>query len=628
VWRQLIGAALTPAAQSSLVLRGNVYASMLHFLGGVRKLAAAEAEAAGRESNALPGKPLAQNRLVTGTLDILTGSALGDRLLESASADAADASDAWKTVSFNLLDALASLFYIESRPNQVVMFLARKNYFSSYIGAIQRRDDQALQAMLQAESASLSPLLIYEAKMAFFMRLALRQDGAEKLLENGILDVLTACGFLDRKPTAGSDAALPARSERYHQLLIPSLNLLLLLVTRIGRDNLPLWTKAARFVSQHFGVLEAILKEATTTAQPLTIALLTQVKAIVMLVSYLGRQRTILESELAQAGSGHVGIGTLHLPVLALLPKFATGNQWTRRLQMANEVERAQAQIPASLFDDEAKDSAAATLGEPLLADIQHTVFGQQASELVDAIVRGVMTYAQSVTERPQGLQSAANARPFRPAFAWPVEHDRESDYAPSVATLIAFVRRSLAQMERGRKARDGKLQLASNTSTMPTADLRKIVATSPHVQLPEELGTQQMRAVASALLAQQGRRIGSSLSLLATTIEQALVLVWRHLAYFTNATAAAAAANDGSAMYSSGYAPNNRLPTQMNMPTMQEQDMLRAAIAIQLPPLLSQLAEFKLTEQDLATAATHNSFIQMLVRQMKQLVLSDNSTV
>ncbi|KAJ1941361.1 hypothetical protein EC988_006781, partial [Linderina pennispora] len=50
VWKQLVAAALTPAAQSSLPLRGNVYASMLHFLSGVRKLAAAETKANGSEA--------------------------------------------------------------------------------------------------------------------------------------------------------------------------------------------------------------------------------------------------------------------------------------------------------------------------------------------------------------------------------------------------------------------------------------------------------------------------------------------------------------------------------------------------------------------------------------------------
>ncbi|KAJ2442871.1 hypothetical protein GGF42_006816, partial [Coemansia sp. RSA 2424] len=140
VWRMLVGAALTPAAAASQQLRGNVYAAMLHFLRGVRRLAAAAAQP--------------RSRLVAGALDVLADSALGDRLLESASADAADASDAWKTVAFSLLDALAALFAAEPRASRVAAFLARKNYFAAYVASLLRREDHAIQAVLQPDPPS------------------------------------------------------------------------------------------------------------------------------------------------------------------------------------------------------------------------------------------------------------------------------------------------------------------------------------------------------------------------------------------------------------------------------------------------------------------------------------------
>ncbi|KAI8324669.1 hypothetical protein GQ54DRAFT_309032 [Martensiomyces pterosporus] len=639
-WRMLVGSALTPAAQSSLQLRGNVYASMLHFLGGVRKLAAAEAEetpglSAARALATPAAKQRAKSRLVSGTLDVLTDSALGDRLLESASADAADASDAWKTVAFSLLDALASLFSLEPRPNRVVMFLTRRNFFSSYVGSILRREDVAIQGTLQADPASLNPLYIYEAKMAFFLRLAQRQDGAEKLMENGILDVLADCAFLDLKPSVSSDAGapsyadafIPARSERYHQLLMPALDLLLSLVTKIGRDNLTVWMKAARFVSQHYSVLEAILKEAAMPSHQLSIALLTEVKAITSLVFYIGRQRAVVDRSAALAGSGHVGISALHLPILALLPKFCMSYGWIKRLQSTNDVERAQSQIPASTFDDDARDSAASALGELPLSDVQHTIFGQQACELVDSIVHNVISYAQSVTELPLGAQSPGNARAFRPAFSWAIEHSRESDYTPSLATLVSLIQRSLARIERGRKTRDEKIRLSRNSAEMTTADLRKLVASSPHVQLSEDLSTSQMRALASVLLAQHGQRISRSVTMLAAAVEQALVLLWRHLAYFTSSTNVQSAASD-SGLYGSAGAPASRLPTSMAMPSAQEQEVLKSDASIALPPLLASLSELKLTAEEFASASTHTSFIQMLVRRIKDLVLRDVSVM
>ncbi|KAJ2063225.1 hypothetical protein GGI17_001836 [Coemansia sp. S146] len=590
-WRMLVSAALTPAAAASLLLRGNVYAAMLHVLGGIRKLG---------ESSSSAGQ---KSRLVSGALDILADSAaLGDRLLEAASADAADASDAWKTVAFSLLDALASLFAVESRPNRVVMFLARKNFFASFVGSILHREDHAIQAILQPDPASLNALYIYEAKMSFFLRMAQRADGAERLLENGIIDVLADCAFLDLRPQSGhgasfADAFIPIRAERFHLLLMPALNLMLALVARIGRDNLTLWMKAARFVSQHHAVLEAVLKEAAVPAHPLSIALLTEAKAVTTLVFFIARQRAVLDREAAMAGSGHVGVASLHLPILALLPKLSTSTNWANRLMPTNDVERAQMLVPASTFDDNLRDSTATALGDQQPADITHTVFGQQASELVDSIVQNAIAYAQAVTERS-----------FRPAFSWSIEHSRETDYTPSLATLVAFVRRSLMQIERGRKTRDEKLRLAKNPNEMPTADLRKLIDASPHVDLSDDLSTQQMRALASVLLEQQGKSIARSVTGLVGAVEQALVLLWRHLSFFISTESTEQQAGRGS----------------LSMPSQQERDTLRSDASIELPPLLTLLAGLKLSQEDFSTASTHMSFIQMLIRRVKDLVLRD----
>ncbi|KAJ2554586.1 hypothetical protein IWW35_001200 [Coemansia sp. RSA 1878] len=594
-WRQLVLAALTPAAQASLQLRGNLYASMLHFLGGVRKLAAASAD----ENEVRP-----RSRLVAGALDVLSNSTLGDRLLETVSADAADASDAWKTVAFSLLDAVAALYASETRPNRVVLFLTHKNFFSSYVGALIRREDQALQLTLQPDPASLNALYIYEAKMAFFIRLAQRQDGADKLIENGVLDVLADCSFLNMRPSASSDAAgfadafIPARAERFHQLLMPALDLVLALAAKIGRDNVTVWMKVARFVSQHHGVLEAVLKEAALPAHPLSMALLAEAKAASALVFYVARQRAVLDRETALAGSGHVGVTSLHLPMLALLPKLSSSRSWFQRLAPTNDVERAQALVSAALYDDE--DAT----------DVERSVFGQQASDLVDAIVQNAIAYAQAVTERPTG-----SSRMFRPAFAWPIEHNRESDYLPSLALLVAFVRQSLTQITRGRRARDEKLRLAQNSAEMTTADLRKLVSASPYVEVSDDLSTVQMRALASVLLTQQGRRIGRSTSMLVSTVEQALVLLWRHLSFFISVDTA-----------EDSY--GGRATGSMALPSAMERDTLRTDASISLPPLLVSLSELKLTNDEFENAATHSSFIQMLVRRIKDLVLRDTSTI
>ncbi|KAJ1727547.1 hypothetical protein LPJ61_004513, partial [Coemansia biformis] len=591
-WRLLVAAALTPAAQGSLQLRGNVFASLLHFLGGVRRLRMADQ----------------RRRLEAGALDALTGAPLGERLLEAASADAADAPDAWRTVAFALLDAVAALHAADTRPSRVVQFLARRNYFAAYVGALVRREDQALQATLQADPASLNALYIYEAKMALFIRLAQRADGAERLIENGVLDVLTDCAFLDQRPGdhgAAADAFLPARAERFHQLLIPALNLLQALAPHIGRDNLTVWMKVARFVTQHYAVLEAILKDVAQPAGALTILQLTEAKAVTALAFYVARHRAVLDREAALAGSGHVGVASLHLPILALLPKLATSGSWARRLAPANDVERAQAQVPAAAYDAPAP-------GDAPPGDIRDTLLGQHAADLVDAVVQNAIAYAQAVTERPLGLSADGGARAFRPAFAWAIEHSRESDYTPSLATLVAFLRRTLARVEQARRARSEKMRLAGNAAEMATADLRQLVATSPHAAQADDLSTAQMRALASELLTQQATRIGRSITALVSAAEQALVLLWRHLSFYISDTTDATGST----------------PSAMALSSANERETLKSDASITLPSLLTSLADLRLTKDELANPASHMSFIQMLARRIKDLVLRDMSVV
>ncbi|KAJ2372153.1 hypothetical protein GGI05_007684, partial [Coemansia sp. RSA 2603] len=200
--------------------------------------------------------------------------------------------------------------------------------------------------------------------------------------------------------------------------------------------------------------------------------------------------------------------------------------------------------------------------------------------------------------------------------------HSRESDYLPSLATLVAFVRRSLTQIERGRRARDEKMRLASNSSEMTTADLRKLVASSPYVELSDDLNTAQMRALASVLLTQQAQRISRNTTMLVSAIEQALVLLWRHLSFFTSG------ANDEADSTNSPFGSSRAQPSLMAIPLASERETLRSDASISLPPLLSSLSELKFSNDELANAPTHTSFVQMLVRRIKDLVLRDGSVI
>jgi hypothetical protein len=46
----------------------------------------------------------------------------------------------------------------------------------------------------------------FEEKMAFLLRVSKSKDGAERLIESGILDLFIDCKFIDEKPEAVDDA--------------------------------------------------------------------------------------------------------------------------------------------------------------------------------------------------------------------------------------------------------------------------------------------------------------------------------------------------------------------------------------------------------------------------------------
>lgn len=51
-------------------------------------------------------------------------------------------------------------------------------------------------------------MYIYEAKISLFTRIALKKNGAELLIENGILEVLGQCEFISAKPNTSDKGIL------------------------------------------------------------------------------------------------------------------------------------------------------------------------------------------------------------------------------------------------------------------------------------------------------------------------------------------------------------------------------------------------------------------------------------
>ncbi|KAJ1921949.1 hypothetical protein H4219_000296 [Mycoemilia scoparia] len=635
LWKLLVASALTPSAQRELPLRGNIYSAILHYLNGLTILAT--------KSSSNSKIPVSKHPLLVGAADILTTTSFGDRLLDSVSRDAADAWDAWKTVAFSVLDALANLYSQESR-SRIITFITQKNYFGQYVGSL-RREDDALQQTLEENPQTLNPIYIYESKMAFFLRLSQRHDGAEKLMENGIIDILSDCKFLDihlaslSMTNNGSDSFIPSHVERYHQLFMPALNLVSLLVTKIGRDNITQLMKVSHFITQHYATFEAILKQATQLAMPsdmtedqmfaqssyLNTTILQQVKAITTLVFYISRHQAVVDRERATTSSGSVGIVALHPHILALLPKFGYSNKWASRLLPSNENERLQSQVTFSNLLEVSNSSSTNPI--PNADPLPSTLFTKQADRVVQSIVRNVLAYAHSTSE----ATNAGDPLSMWPAFTCSLGHARHTDFAPSLATLSEIINFYINRSRQFELCLTEASKILSNPSQADVNSLKRILSASPIDDLDNMISS-QIRAIASAHIRNMEKDIKEELTMVSAMLQMSTLLLWRHVDSFLNASSFEG--NDVRQTNGfSSFSQRDRYVGGMPVPSYRDRETLLSDATIVLPPLLnslSQLVENPVTKTSLSerNAGDQVALMRMLIRQIKDMILRDGDDI
>ncbi|ORY52525.1 hypothetical protein BCR33DRAFT_733217 [Rhizoclosmatium globosum] len=230
---------------SSPSLRENLYSSLLHYLNYTNTEDGDDSFASGDKMSTYHKKVLTAN--AKGVLEC------GEKLLEVLCRDAATADRVLKTAAFSLLEALYQLTARESEAagvksgNWVLDFMVKRNFLGGFISSIGRQEDAAIQSLMQSDPVQENwPFLyIFESKMSLLLRIAQKQEGIEKLVEAGLLDVLIDIKFLDERPELDSDPmesdkALFETAEVYHMTATPVLELLLSIVSNCRENTIVL----------------------------------------------------------------------------------------------------------------------------------------------------------------------------------------------------------------------------------------------------------------------------------------------------------------------------------------------------------------------------------------------------
>ncbi|KAI8801071.1 nucleoporin Nup186/Nup192/Nup205 [Cladochytrium replicatum] len=561
------------ASGTTEVVRGNYYAALISYLQYANPDSVMSWDAEGGNGSASGG----------GTSTVSTASLLtllqgyGDRIVEVVARDASDGSDVWKTVAFALLDALVGLHgreqFAAGRVNRVVGLLWRRNYLSHFVGMV-KREDAILQAIIAEEPESLNQLYIVEAKLSLLLRIAQSRDGAEKLVESKLIDVLTDCQFVDQKPEMDNvsmtdyDTFLPPSIEKYQSLLLPTFELLIAVSSQLARTNAVVLVKLSNFVMAHKDTFVQILKDREQTT---TLTNLRVINMAAILISYLASSnRALIENVLPGPGQF-----TIHRLMVALLAKYSNPEKWISKV------------VPVT--DEEAqKDSS---IGLYSSADGK-SLFKQEALGIAQDICKHVLVYCRGVTE--------ASKSPH--IFTLDTYKDPSSvSSPPSLLNMTAYAKRIGNELVLAIDQHATFTSRYADVNKLPIEDINEIVST---LDIPtEDLSTfQRQQCAAKELLRLSARSLKDALSDL-FILEHVLLLIWRHLESFSKFGTA-----EGFEEMQ-GWSSNSEQLQTFRMDTL-------AA----LNPTLGRVANLEFPSQMVGSDSSGLQFLKMLLRRLRMI--------
>ncbi|KAG9311043.1 hypothetical protein JVU11DRAFT_8941 [Chiua virens] len=170
--------------------------------------------------------------------------------------------------------------------------------------------------------------------MSLFTRMAQTRLGAERLLEAQILPILSQCEYLDTRPEEDQsfmdqDSFLPSAIQRYHQLFMPALQLVVAILASLGTKHTTAHNQALEFLSSHKDTIVIMLKNDNDEVT------LSFIEEIHLLVSLSGSLLPLVpKPELARLLTMNTGFGGIHGAVLGLAAReialasvYAPGDQ-------------------------------------------------------------------------------------------------------------------------------------------------------------------------------------------------------------------------------------------------------------------------------------------------------------
>ncbi|EJD46336.1 hypothetical protein AURDEDRAFT_184350 [Auricularia subglabra TFB-10046 SS5] len=562
--------------------RGNVYAALIHFL---HLIEASEGDAE------------------AGVLAIV--DSIVDRLVPTICRDAVDGAAVWKTVAFTLLDALVRLSRKDKR-HKVLNSLATSGYLQTFVREIKHGEEELFSVLASDPGTpyprlffpaltscvfadDLNALYIYEAKMALLVRLAQTRAGADEVFKARAISTLASCEFLDARPDADEaylddTSFLPSVVARYHQLLVPALQLVNSVLASGGVASASAAKQALSFLLSHRETFLAILRDIPPRV---TLAVLGSLQLVVALCSFVVPQ--VPPAEL----SGYAGFGGVHAALLAVAGRFLSSRYGSTDARVTDEAEYDMTKARAPGYG------------------VNASVFEVRLYDAV-ALLRKWSTVYLSAASRSGTGDEILSVLLMTPPGKEADVHPTALASGPTISDSITALNEAVAAVEDGlAEVYDLAVKL-NDKDTLSLEEVDEVATTSgsellPELDLPQrrELAVQELERAHGAAHS----RILSSLHML----EMLLLLVCEHLRHWPAHARTALGLGTSSAGPLAGFA---QMSTHGITPENGMSDALRRLLA----PALSRLEVLELPKELVgADATTRQKFVQAMCRRIAE---------
>ncbi|XP_071943661.1 nuclear pore complex protein Nup205-like [Antedon mediterranea] len=508
---------LVQSSAGQLRVRSNLYGALMNFLQMPKKVNEIPTL---KGRNVLDSCMLSEYEKMT-TASLVVINEFGDSFMELVCRDACDGHDVGRMLALSLMDCILST----DKQNRWLHFLNSKGYLRHIIESLVQ-EDQSLQDMLRPTPEPLRALYIYESKMSLLTRIGETTNGAEVLLQQGIMGRLSECQFLELRPErditrrgdgAGdivkSDAFIPTVLHRYRQLLFPVLKLCIAIMTSLGGQHKEATNQILRFVFSHSELFTAILRDHPSHISVEAFQELSLTTAVICRtaadVDYYGGSPYDAIGQSQLVIQGH--LSRIQRQILALVPRYCIHDHWNKRLKLASENE----------IKEEDKEKIRLSLLEVnsnIIAYCRSEVSstgstGQSCNVLFTPSLSEALTrnYHQ-VTEIPMASLSATKP----PSLGLIVRHLQQvaNTFLPSFDSHQQLVHK------------------LSNISELSAEELKEFIKPVLTDRI-EKLSTSYRQQVACEQIAQMICMKAKELALKYYILENCLFLIWRHLEFY-----------------------------------------------------------------------------------------------